>query len=188
MGSCNGEGDLINSFALVSYLPEPLAGFLDRLRNELVDACSAKAHVTALPPRPLLASLETSWSEIHEKLQDVQPFRVDLGEIEIFAVTQVVYLSVNTGHAELKRLHQRLNTGNLVFEEPFVYHPHITLAQDLEGDQVAAAAELAARRWREFPHSRSFLLDRLTLVQNTLTNCWTDLRSVRLSSSVTIPS
>jgi len=31
--------DRINSFALVSYIPEPLAGFLDRLRQELVPNC-----------------------------------------------------------------------------------------------------------------------------------------------------
>ena len=45
--------DRINSFALVSYIPEPLAGFLDRLRQELVPNCFLRAHVTILPPRPI---------------------------------------------------------------------------------------------------------------------------------------
>jgi len=186
MGCCNGEGSPINSFALVSYLPEPLGEFLDRLRGELVAECHAKAHVTVLPPRPLQYSVDDVWSELLEHVQDFQPFRIELGQIEIFPVTQVLYLSVNAGHAELKRLHQALNTGRLQFEEPFTYHPHLTLAQDLEPHLVAPAADLAAARWREFSHPRSFTVDRLTFVQNTLENRWTDLRGCPLSNRVVI--
>ena len=40
--------DRINSFALVTYIPEPLAGFLDRLRQELVPNCFLRAHATIL--------------------------------------------------------------------------------------------------------------------------------------------
>lgn len=186
MGSCNGLGNRVNSFALVSYLPEPLGGFLDRLRGELVSECYAKAHVTVLPPRPLLYPVDDAWRQLVDELQDFQPFRVELGQIEIFPDTQVVYLSINAGHAEIKRLHQALNRGQLAFEEPFTYHPHVTLAQDLEPHQAAAAAELAAARWGEFPHPRSFQVDRLTFVQNTLENRWMDLRGCGLSTPVAI--
>ena len=55
MNGCNGLG--INSYALISYLPEPLAGYLDSLRCELVPRCQARTHVTVLPPRPLAAGL-----------------------------------------------------------------------------------------------------------------------------------
>jgi len=186
MGSCNGEGTPINSFALVSYVPDPLGGFLDRLRNELVTECHAKAHVTVLPPRPLLASVDDAWRELVDEIQEFSPFRVELGRAEIFPVTHVLYLSVISGHAELKRLHQALNSGQLAFEEPFTYHPHVTLAQELDPHQVAEAGELVAARWREFRGERGFAVDRLTFVQNTLENRWIDLRECPLASRVTI--
>ncbi len=183
MDGCMGEGILINSFALVSYLPEPLSGFLDGLRSDLVRECRAKAHVTLLPPRPLRASAEDAWQELKAGLQDFQPFRVELGDIEIFPVTQVIYLSVGRGRAQLERMHLTLNAGRLQFGEPFLYHPHVTVAQDLEPGDVAAAADTAARRWREFPHRRDFTVDQLTFVQNTLENRWTDLAGCALDHS-----
>ncbi len=186
MGCCNGEGSPINSFALVSYLPDPLGSFLDRLRTELVHECFAKAHVTVLPPRPLYCGAEKAWNTLQERLQDFQPFNVELGRIEIFPVTQVIYLSVNAGSAELKQLHSMLNQGSLAFEEPFEYHPHVTLAQDLEASEVQAVYEKAEARWREFSHPPSFVVDRLTFVQNTLENRWTDLRGCVLANGVTI--
>lgn len=184
MSGCNGEGAGINSFALVSYLSPPLGEFLDRLRTDLVHECRAKAHVTILPPRPLVCSSEEAWRELSERLQDVAEFRVELGEVEVFPVTQVVYLSVLAGGLELKRLHSALDAGRLWFQEPFEYHPHVTLAQDLDNGTVAAAADLARERWREFKHGRSFMVDRLTFVQNTLENRWEDLYGLRLASGV----
>ncbi len=184
MGCCNGEGTPVNSFALVSYLPEPLGSFLDRLRSELVYECHAKAHVTVLPPRPLYCPPEDAWQTLQTRLQDFQPFLIELGKIEIFPVTQVIYLSVKTGHAELKHLHSTLNTGKFAFEEPFEYHPHVTLAQDLESSEVSAVFDRAVARWAEFKHPHSFVVDRLTFVQNTLENRWTDLHGCALVNGV----
>jgi 2'-5' RNA ligase len=184
MGCCNGGDTGINSFALVSYLPDPLAGFLDRLRAELVPGCHSKAHVTLLPPRPLLCTADAAWSEIEKKLQDVRPFRVELADIEVFPITQVIYLSVNAGNSELRRLHRTLNAGSCVFEEPFSYHPHITLAQDLEPDRFETALKTARERWNEFPGARGFSVERLAFVQNTLENRWTDLSALPLKPSI----
>jgi 2'-5' RNA ligase len=118
------------------------------------------------------------------RLPDFQPFRVELGEIQVFPVTDVIYLSVNAGHAELQKLHTALNMECLAFEEPFQYHPHVTLAQELDRDQLAEATDFAKRRWHEFRDARSFTVDKLTFVQNTLDNAWTDLNAWRLSSRV----
>jgi 2'-5' RNA ligase len=186
MDCCNGGRSSINSFALVSYLSQPLAGFLDQLRVELVADCMNKAHVTVLPPRPLLASPDEAWRELVDGVHDFQPIRVELGRVEVFPGTQVLYLSITTGHAELKGLHQALNRGWLRFVEPFTYHPHVTLAQDLEPHQVAAAVDLATARWNEWTKARSFTVNRLTFVQNTLGNRWTDLHGCALSDRVTI--
>lgn len=182
MHGCNGAGTAIDSFALISYLPEPLAGFLDSLRCELVPRCQAKSHLTVLPPRPLAAGLpENAWLDLNDCLDAFPPFRVELTSIEVFRGSNVIYLSVGAGYRELERMHTALNRGLLQFAEPFVYHPHVTLAQELSAVEVESAAELARRRWREFPYSRSFMVERLTFVQNTLENQWADLAGRMLS-------
>jgi 2'-5' RNA ligase len=186
MSGCNGEGAGINSFALVCYLPQPLAGFLDDLRKRLVSECQSRAHLTILPPRPLECQTEQVWAEVRGGLTHFQPFRIELGRIEIFPITNVIYLSVVQGADELRRLHDRLNAGGLAFEEPFEYHPHVTLAQDLAPEDVPAVAELAAEFWRDFTGPRSFDLQRLTFVQNTLVNRWNDLRAFGLADRVRI--
>jgi 2'-5' RNA ligase len=182
MLGCDGLGNTINSFALISYLPEPLAGFLDSLRCELVPRCQAKSHVTVLPPRPLAKGLaETAWSDLNDSLNGFPPFRVELASIEVFEDTNVIYLSIGAGYRELVQMHAALNRGPLQFAEPYQYHPHVTLAQQLTLDEVDAAAALARRRWREFPYSHSFTVDRLTFVQNTVDNRWADLAGRALS-------
>jgi 2'-5' RNA ligase len=185
MSGCSGDGARINSFALVSYLPQPLAGFLDRLRSDLVRECQAKAHVTILPPRPIFGPVDAAWEALKVGLQDFSPFRVELKNIEIFPVTQVIYLSVGPGFTELERMHSAANTGAFEFQEPFPYYPHITVAHEMEPDFVATAAEIARSRWREYPDARDFIVDRLTFVQNTLENRWMDLSGCGLSSHVT---
>jgi 2'-5' RNA ligase len=163
-------------------MPEPLAGFLDSLRCELVPRCQAKSHVTVLPPRPLASGLpETAWSDLNDSLNGFPPFRVELASIEVFEGTNVIYLSIGAGYSVLEQMHAELNQGPLKFAEPYKYHPHVTLAQQLTPDQVDAAAALARRRWREFPYSHSFTVDRLTFVQNTEENRWADLAGRALS-------
>lgn len=176
MRGWNGAGTSINSFALISYLPEPLGGFLDSLRCELVPQCEARSHLTVLPPRPLTAALpEHAWRQLNDYLEGFSPFRVELDRIEIFESTNVVYLSIGAGYRELEQMHAALNRGPLEYSEPFQYHPHITLAQQLVPEQVEQAAALARRRWREFPYSHGFTVDHLTFVQNSIENRWSDL-------------
>jgi 2'-5' RNA ligase len=182
MNGCNGVGNAINSFALICYLPEPLAGFLDSLRCELVPRCQAKTHVTVLPPRPLAMGLpDSAWQDLNDSLNGFPPFRVELTSIEVFQGTNVIYLSVGAGFRELAGMHDALNRGPLQFVEPYEYHPHVTLAQQLLPEEVESAAARARSRWREFPYSRSFTVDRLTFVQNTQENRWADLAGRKLS-------
>lgn len=181
-------GERINSFALVSYLPGDLGSFLDRLRTELVSSCVARSHVTILPPRELSATEESARRQIAECVPDFPPFRIELGEVAIFPMTQVVYLELRFGTAALRGLHDALNTEALGFNEPFDYHPHVTLAQGLLPEDVPAAYELARERWSEFSRARSYEVDRLTFVQNTTANRWLDLMEYELGSMAGVRS
>ena len=190
MDGSNGRETRINSFALVSYLSGPLAGLLDEIRHDFAPDSRAKAHLTILPPRPLEsfghpAAVPEALEQLRTRLQDFQPFDVELGEIEVFPGTHVIYVSIKVGFSELKRMHHVLNAGCLTCQEPYAYHPHVTVVQELAPVDVLNAAQFARWRWSEFKHSRTVRVDRLTFVQNTLENYWTDLAILDLGSPVT---
>jgi hypothetical protein len=169
------DGEPPSLYALVIYLPDPLGAFLDDLRRELVPGCSPHAHVSVLPPRPLPVAPETAIEEARGIVSAFAPFDIELGRIEKFDVTDVVYISVEGGTEELRRLHASLNRGALACPEPFDYHPHITLAQEIEAGQLEALVDLAARRWSDFRGPRQFRAESTMIVRNTQGNQWIDL-------------
>src|SRR4051812_16671112 len=178
--------DLINNFALVSYIPDPLRTFLDNLRRELAPGCKPHAHVTILPPRPISAPPEAALESVRSKISEFSPFEVEAGEIVVFAVSDVVYLSVGKGWKELIAMHQVFNVGPVKYQEPFPYHPHVTLAQDLTHEQAVDLADVARRRWSEYSGPRVFLVESLAFVQNTAGNLWIDLAHFQLEPAPSI--
>ena len=173
----------LNVFALVTYIPAPLGEFLDELRRELVPHDDPRAHISLLPPRPLAGGWRQAWAEVCDTLRNRAPFDVELTGIRTFPVTDVVYLEVGAGARELCDIHTALNSNSLAFEEPFAYHPHVTLAQDIPGRDVAGVRELAERRWREFRGARGFRAERAMFVQNTIRDRWLDLAAYELGSA-----
>jgi 2'-5' RNA ligase len=167
--------DRINSFALVSYIPEPLADFLDRLREELVPNCFLRAHVTILPPRPISSKPEAAWGTVRTLAPRFAPFDVEMTQVEVFPVSDVIYVGIGRGRDEMERMHAGLNVDGLKFPEPYPYHPHITLAQDLKGDEVDELARVARTRWAESTVPKTFRVDEVFFVQNTRRKEWLDL-------------
>jgi len=172
----------LNVFALVIYIPGPLGVFLDDLRRELVPHYNPHAHVSVLPPRPVRGDWQTASQQVRLLTESWDPFDVELTDLDIFSVTDVLYLQVGEGASELRRMHEAMNADALMFQEPFVYHPHITLAQDVPHEQVEDVCNLARRRWNEFRGSRTFRAEHAVLVQNTLSNLWLDLADYQLGS------
>jgi 2'-5' RNA ligase len=167
--------DRINSFALVSYIPEPLAGFLDRLRQELVPNCFLRAHVTILPPRPISSTPEAAWETVRTIAPRFAPFEVEMTQLEVFPVSDVIHIAIGRGRDAMERMHDAINVDGLKYTEPYPYHPHITLAQDLKGDEVDELARVARARWAEYPLPKTFRVDRVFFVQNTRRKQWLDL-------------
>jgi len=186
MESCPGGGDRINSFALVTYIPDPLGSFLDQLRSDLVPGCFARSHVTILPPRILGVPPGSVFEGLESDLHEFPPFKIELANVEVFESTSVIYLGVGSGSAELRSMHQALNRGRLGFDEPFAYHPHVTLAQDISSTQVPELAGMARNRWAQFASSRGFEVQVLTFVQNTSRNRWEDLKRIPLREPVAV--
>ena len=172
--------DRINSFALVSYIPEPLAGFLDRMRQELVPDCFLRAHVTILPPRPISSTPGAAWDLVRWFAPQFAPFDVDLTSVEVFPVSDVIYVNIGGGTEQLRHMHGTLNSDGLRFPDPFAYHPHVTLAQNLQPDQVDELTRVARARWAEWSFPKTFRVDKAVFVQNTRRNEWIDLGECRL--------
>ena len=172
----------LNVFALVIYIPDPLGRFLDDLRKDLVPGCNPHAHVSVLPPRPLSVELPLAANQVHDCAASWTPFDLTLGEIQVFPVTNVIYLELAHGAGEMYRMHGAMNARALEFNEPFAYHPHITVAQELAPADVAAAAQRARELWAGYTGPRTFRAERTAFVQNTLLNCWIDLAEYSLGA------
>jgi len=167
--------DRVNSFALVSYIPDPLAGFLDRLRQELVPNCFLRAHVTILPPRPITSSPEEAWHLVQALAPSFRPFEIEMTKVEVFPLSDVIFIDISAGHDELRQMHDALNVDGLYCRECFEYEPHVTLAQDLQPDEVDELTRVARIRWAEFSFPKKFPVEKVLFVQNTRRNQWIDL-------------
>ena len=172
----------LNVFALVIYIPDPLGRFLDDLRRDLVPGCNPHAHVSVLPPRPLAVDWQAAGEQVRVCAGNWAPFDIVLQRIRIFPVTNVIYLELGEGETEMFRIHAAMNSQALEFDEPFEYHPHITLAQEIPPGQAAAVNRRAQELWDGYTGPRSFRAERTAFVQNTLGNCWIDLAEFSLGA------
>lgn len=123
---------------------------------------------------------------IQQHISGLPAFDLHATEIGVFPVTNVIYIELGMGRGKLVDLHEALNEGAVHYQEPFPYHPHITLAQEIGAEGVEEAAAKARRMWESYRHSRIFPVHELTFVQNTKDNCWLDLATVQLDRE-TIP-
>lgn len=160
-------------YALVGYIPEPLGAFLNQLRRELVPGCQLLSHVTLLPPRLLTSPEPDIVQDLSEALSQLPALELEAGGVEMFPVTDVVYLDIKTGRRQLTDIHRHLNRGLLAFDEPFEYHPHVTLAQQMDPEAVAGVMERAAAAWNGWKGARRFAVEKLTFVRNVDPQSWT---------------
>ena len=184
---CDPAEDRINSFALVSYIPGRLGDFITRLRQELVAGCVARSHVSILPPRPLSVDADMVADQIRASLLPFSPFELDMPRIGVFEQTSVIFCEVGAGHDELIELHNAMNTGGLSYDEPFEYHPHVTLAQGFDPQNLSAMYEMAVSRWKEAAPPSHVVIENVTFVQNTAQNIWIDLQECELRGLATLP-
>jgi len=164
------------SFALVTYLPDPLGVFLTQLRHLLPGGTRPDAHITFLPPRPLALELETAAGEVRRIVSDFQPFEIELGSVQVFPETGILYLSVEAGRQQLLDLHDSLHCGNLFSPEKFEYVPHLTLGGPIASGETEAIVQRAQRAWEDAGISPRFLVKEMVLLWqpgNCSENDWT---------------
>ena len=124
-------------------VPAPYAGELQRLRASFGDpsARSIPTHVTLLSPTEIA---DEDSSEIHEHLQRVadmqQPFTMLLRSTGTFRpISPVVFVQVAGGISACERIEQAIRTGPLKRDVQFYYHPHVTIAHNVDDEAMERA-------------------------------------------------
>jgi len=153
-------------FALVSYITGPLGTFLGRLSSGLVPGCGVRPHITLLPPRLVRHPARALSEALDASVSRIRAFEVTLGDVEIFPITDVIYLSVRGGWPEAVHAHGVLSAGRLRSREAFPFHPHVTLAQNIPAGEAARTAVRARLAWRQWQESRSFAVATFALVRD----------------------
>lgn len=172
-------------FALVSYVPDPLASFLYRLRGSLPGIGNPQAHITILPPRPLRLPVDTAAEQVRNALRNFPPFAVQLTRVSRFVETNFLYLEIGEGSRALRSMHDTLNGGNLAHEEPFEFRPHLTLGGPVPADCLDEASGRAEDLWRSAVCPPRFTLEEvvfLWLAPNSTQHDWERLWTQRLTA------
>jgi 2'-5' RNA ligase len=126
-------------------IPQPHATVLANWRGDVGDPAADLVfpHVTLLPPTPVAAD---SMDEVERHLAAAaathHPFVMHLSGTGTFRPTsQVVFIQVAMGVADCEVLERAIRRGPLERELEYPYHPHVTVAQDIDDARLDVAYE-----------------------------------------------
>lgn len=134
-------------------LPAQVRGDIDAARaNYGAHADDWAAHVTILAP---IEADDAVMDAVADHLQRVAertaPFRMVLRGTGTFRpVSPVVFIAVAEGISACEQLEAAVRSGDLGVEARFPYHPHVTLAHDVSGEELDRAFEDLAHYVAEF--------------------------------------
>lgn len=164
----DGSSSRGNSVGVVVAVPEPMATELRRWRASFGDplADTVPAHIT------LITITEyTDWDATVEHVRNIarrqSAFRIRISGTGSFRpVSPVVYLNVTEGFDECVQLHEMLQSGPLERELPFAFHPHVTVAHDVEESSMNEAEESLGS------YETDFLVETMGLYQHERSGIW----------------
>lgn len=128
-------------------VPEPWAGELQRHRASFGDvhAEAIPTHVTLLPPTTAPDSLADVERHLGEVAAATPCFSVRLqGTASFRPVSPVVFVVLTDGFAECEKLADAIRQGRLQQELAFPYHPHVTVAHDVDDASLDVACDRLA--------------------------------------------
>ena len=172
----------MRTIGLAVAVPEPWGGWLQDYRTALGDlsAPGIPTHITVLPPTEVDPTQVPLLEEHLARAAASQPaFEVVLAGTDTFRpVSPVVFVALEHGVSGCERLAAAVRTGPLAVRLNFPYHPHVTVAHDLDdGDLDRAGEELA-----EF--GCSFRVDRFSMYVHEPEAGWVPTRDFLLDPGV----
>lgn len=117
-------------------IPEPWGSELQRFRDSIGDPMAGHIppHITLVPPVDLAPGVAL---EVHEHLADaagaVDPFDVHLRGTGTFRpLSSVVFIALAEGISGCEALEREVRSGPLGVDLTYPYHPHVTVAHEVE--------------------------------------------------------
>ncbi|GAB3041719.1 2'-5' RNA ligase family protein [Sediminivirga luteola] len=142
------SSDELLSVGVTIDIPEPYGSELRGRRLQFGDARAETipAHITIIPPCTIPAG---SWPGVREHIVEVadqtSPFTIELRGTGTFRpVSPVVFVAVANGIAHCQSLSAQLRQGVLDQDLAFPYHPHVTIAQELDDERLDIAYDALA--------------------------------------------
>jgi 2'-5' RNA ligase len=133
------------TIGVVIDLPEPHATVVRRWRGRVGDpqAELIPPHVTLLPPTPVRARLLPAvTSHLAAAAATVAPFAMHLSGTGTFRpLSRVVFVEVAAGIAQCEVLEAAIRADVLDRPREFPFHPHVTVAHDVDDAALDAAYE-----------------------------------------------
>ncbi len=167
---------MVRTIGVAIGVPEPWGSRLDARRAAVGDPMAEfiPAHLTLLGPM-IIESEPERLTEVERHLDVVarthRPFDIMLRGTGTFRpVTRVVFVAVAAGSQECVQLADDIRSGPLATELAFPYHPHVTIAHDIDDTALDRAfAELSGftAQWR---------VNMFTLYQHGSDGHWRPLR------------
>jgi 2'-5' RNA ligase/predicted N-acetyltransferase YhbS len=168
-------------------IPEPFLGELGAYRERFGDplAHAIVAHITLVPPTEVAD--EEHLAEILAHLQaqaaQMEPFPIVLEGAGTFRpVSQVVFVPIVEGEAPVRAAEAAVRRGPLSRPLAFPYHPHVTVAHDLEQEWLDQAHEAL------LSYRAAFEVDRLSLFVRGADAVWRAIVDLPFGQSVIDPS
>ncbi|MDS1269829.1 2'-5' RNA ligase family protein [Lipingzhangella sp. LS1_29] len=160
-------------------IPEPFGSELESWRSSFGDplASLVPAHITLLPPTPLsVEALDGAHRHLCEVAASHTCFDVMLrGAATFQPVSPVVFVPVVRGIGDCERLQRKVRSGPLGRSLSFPYHPHVTVAHDLEAPKLEQAFESL------FDYAALFRACQFTLYQRDDAGVWSAWHSYDLA-------
>lgn len=126
-------------------IPEPHATVITKWRRRVGDPNADKIfpHVTLLPPTPVPADeLDKVDAHLRSAARASEPFVMHLSGTGTFRPTSpVVFLQIARGVSDCEVLEKAIRCGPLDRDLEFPYHPHVTVAQDIDDAALDLAYE-----------------------------------------------
>jgi 2'-5' RNA ligase len=159
-------------------IPEPWGSELDAARAAAGDPMAEfiPSHVTLLGPTDVLPSaLDPIEDHLSLLAPGFAPFPVQLRGTGTFRpLTQVVFVAVAAGISEFEQLAAAVRAGPLERELHFPYHPHVTVAHDIDSEALDKVFEELA------DFSARFRVDHFTLYVHGADGRWRPVRDFPL--------
>lgn len=178
MSAPTTESEPGHTIGVAIEIPDPWGTELQEWRGRLGDslADSIPTHITLLPPTTIDESV---LPEVERHLDECagreSPFTIQLrGSGTFRPVSPVVFVTLANGISDCEHLERCVRSGPLERELQFPYHPHVTVAHDIDDDALDRAfAELA-------DYQAVFRVEQFQLYRHDDDGKWRSKREFRL--------